>query len=65
MLLGEEREDYFGPEIDRLEAFEDDGLLEWDSQALRVTPSGRLFLGNITMVFDAYVERAGAGPGVW
>lgn len=61
--FGEELEDYFGPEIERLGTFESDGLVEWDAQALRVTPAGRLFLRNIAMAFDAYAERSsGQGP---
>lgn len=43
-------------EIASLDEFEEDGLLSRGTSDLRVTPRGRLFIRNIAMAFDAYVE---------
>ena len=52
--------DYFAPELEALRAMAADGLLTADEHALRVTPSGKLLIRNICMVFDGYLrERAG------
>jgi len=45
----------FTAELDQLELFADDGLLEIDAAGLRVTPRGRLLIRNICMVFDRYL----------
>jgi oxygen-independent coproporphyrinogen-3 oxidase len=39
-----------------------DGLVELDASGLTVTPTGRFFLRNICMPFDAYLDRPSAAP---
>jgi len=47
--------EYFATELEKLKAFEEDGLLQIDPQWLTVTPKGRLLIRNICMVFDRYL----------
>ena len=47
----------FGPEIERLAPFVSDGLLELEDGVLRTTLLGRIFIRNIAMVFDPYLEK--------
>ncbi|MQA38284.1 oxygen-independent coproporphyrinogen III oxidase [Rugamonas aquatica] len=47
---------YFAAELEKLKAFEDDGLLQIDPQWISVTPKGRLLIRNICMVFDRYLS---------
>lgn len=52
----------FQPAFERLGRFEDDGLVRIGPGGdLEVTPLGRLFLRNIAMVFDAYLDDFGDG----
>jgi oxygen-independent coproporphyrinogen III oxidase len=51
--------DYFADELDTLEAFVDDGLLEVDGTRIRVLPVGRLMIRNICMAFDRYLDTTG------
>lgn len=54
--------DYFSVERRELEVMRDDGLIEIRSDAIQVSPKGRLLIRNICMVFDAYLrERAARG----
>ncbi|MBV6320768.1 oxygen-independent coproporphyrinogen III oxidase [Duganella violaceipulchra] len=54
---------YFAAELEKLQAFEDDGLLEVDPEWITVTPKGRLLIRNICMVFDRYLNLPRAdGP---
>jgi oxygen-independent coproporphyrinogen-3 oxidase len=48
--------EYFAKEIERLKAFEQDGLLHIDKDWITVTPKGRLLIRNICMVFDRYLN---------
>ncbi len=48
----------FAAELGQLAPMVADGLLQLDPDRLRVTLQGRLFLRNIAMVFDAYLEPA-------
>ncbi len=48
--------DHFADELEELSRQADDGLLQLDENRLEVTPSGRLLLRNIAMVFDAYYK---------
>lgn len=47
--------DYFSEELAALKPMRDDGLLSLESDGLQVSPSGRLLIRNICMVFDAYL----------
>lgn len=47
---------HFAPEIESLQIFEEDGLLEMTPQGLIATPGGRFFIRNIAMQFDAYIQ---------
>lgn len=51
-------QDYFSEELSRLDEQEADGLLLRRTDALEITATGRLFLRNIAMVFDRYLEQA-------
>jgi oxygen-independent coproporphyrinogen-3 oxidase len=44
-------------ERDRLAPLEDDGLIAFEKNALRVTDKGCIFLRNIAVVFDAYLKQ--------
>jgi oxygen-independent coproporphyrinogen-3 oxidase len=46
---------YFATEVQKLLAFEKDGLVVVDDEWLTVTPKGRLLVRNICMVFDRYL----------
>ena len=48
----------FAPELERLRAFEEDGLVVRTGTQLELTALGRLFVRNVAMVFDAYLSRA-------
>ncbi len=45
----------FAPELERLRAFEADGLVTCRSDRIEVLPAGRMFVRNIAMVFDRYL----------
>ncbi|MBN3855966.1 oxygen-independent coproporphyrinogen III oxidase [Paraburkholderia sp. Ac-20340] len=45
----------FAPELERLRAFEADGLVARSPNRLEVLPAGRMFVRNIAMVFDRYL----------
>ena len=47
---------YFEAELTRLAPLAEDGLLEIDEQEIRVTPSGRLLLRSIAMIFDRHLS---------
>ncbi len=52
---------YFESELDRLREHAADGLVQLDDDELRVTALGRIFIRNIAMVFDPYLERHNLG----
>ncbi len=43
-------------EVERLEATVEDGLVEIDASGITVTNTGRLFVRNLAMAFDAYLK---------
>ncbi len=47
----------FAPEIEHLAPFVSDGLIEFENGVLRTTLLGRIFIRNIAMVFDPYLEK--------
>ncbi|MBI2340704.1 MAG: oxygen-independent coproporphyrinogen III oxidase [Deltaproteobacteria bacterium] len=48
--------DYFAEDVSRLKTFADDGLLAIDENKIRAVNEGTLFLRNIAMAFDRYLE---------
>jgi oxygen-independent coproporphyrinogen-3 oxidase len=50
-------EDYFADDIKKLDVFIDEGLVENNNGAIKVTGSGLLIIRNIAMCFDAYLEE--------
>ncbi|GHG63109.1 oxygen-independent coproporphyrinogen III oxidase [Comamonas sp. JC664] len=56
--LGPDAASDFAPELERLRAFEDDGLVTRTGTQLELTPLGRLFVRNVAMVFDTYLAGA-------
>jgi oxygen-independent coproporphyrinogen III oxidase len=48
--------DYFSKELDCIQEFKSDGLLDELENRYRVTEIGRIFVRNIAMVFDAYLK---------
>ena len=49
--------DYFADELQRLSAFESDGLVDISTSGLAVTPTGRFLIRNVAMVFDRYLKQ--------
>jgi oxygen-independent coproporphyrinogen III oxidase len=47
------------PELERLRGLERDGLCRVDGTRITLTPLGRVFVRNVAMAFDAYLEREG------
>ena len=50
-------DEYFAAELARLADLVADGLVILDHDEIRVTPLGRIFVRNIAMVFDRYIEE--------
>jgi oxygen-independent coproporphyrinogen III oxidase len=50
-------DDYFASQIARLAEPSADGLVILDRDEIRVTPLGRIFIRNVAMVFDRYLEE--------
>lgn len=48
--------DYFAESLDKLRPLEEDGLVEIQKRNIIITKTGRLFLRNIAMCFDAYLQ---------
>lgn len=55
--FGVDFDDYFAQELARLHPFVDDGLIELEGDEIRVTFLGRIFIRNLAMIFDPYLER--------
>ena len=53
---------HFADALADLEPMAADGLVELDASGLRVTATGRFFLRNLCMPFDAYLAAPGDGP---
>lgn len=47
----------FSEETDRLTPLEEDGLLKRSDDGISMTETGRLFLRNVSMVFDGYINE--------
>ena len=50
-------ETYFAPELERLQPYEEVGLMETRDGVITVTPKGRLFVRALGMVFDKYLSQ--------
>jgi oxygen-independent coproporphyrinogen-3 oxidase len=50
-------DDYFAVALAQLEEFRDDNLLKLEADTIQITPAGRLFIRNIAMAFDAYLDK--------
>ena len=48
---------YFADELRRLIPFRDDGLVTLDPDQIRATWLGRIFIRNLAMIFDPYLEQ--------
>ncbi len=53
---------HFAAALSQLDTMRADGLLEMDDHGLRVSDTGRFFLRNICMPFDAYLDQPSDGP---
>lgn len=58
--LGIDFKSHFSDELDRISLFEEDELVVMSDNGVRVTQQGRLFIRNIAMTFDAYLEESHA-----
>src|SRR5580704_11068336 len=50
-------DEYFAPELERLQEARDEGLVVLDSAEIRVTSLGRIFIRNVAMAFDRYLHE--------
>ena len=51
---------YFAPEMRQLAQLSEDGLVDIDDEWITVTPSGRLLVRALCMVFDRYLNQGNA-----
>ena len=49
--------EYFAEELRRFEPFREDGLVLLEGNEIRATWLGRIFIRNLAMVFDPYLEK--------
>ena len=50
-------DEYFEAELAQLEKSRDEGLVTLDSDEIRVTALGRIFIRNVAMIFDRYLRE--------
>jgi oxygen-independent coproporphyrinogen-3 oxidase len=50
-------DNYFAPELSRLAPFVEDRLVEYAPDEIRVTLLGRIFIRNVALLFDPYLEK--------
>ncbi|PYT93928.1 MAG: oxygen-independent coproporphyrinogen III oxidase [Acidobacteria bacterium] len=55
--FGVDFDEYFAEELRRFEPFREDGLVFLDGNEIRATWLGRIFIRNLAMVFDPYLEK--------
>jgi oxygen-independent coproporphyrinogen III oxidase len=55
--FGIDFDEYFAPELERLKMPQEDGLVVVDSKEIRTAWLGRIFIRNLAMVFDPYLEK--------
>jgi oxygen-independent coproporphyrinogen-3 oxidase len=56
-LFGIDFDEYFAPELQRLKMPQEDGLVVMNDKEIRTAWLGRIFIRNLAMVFDPYLER--------
>ena len=55
--FGIEFDGYFAEDIELLQTFINDGLVEIGENSIAVVPKGRLLIRNICMCFDKYLRH--------
>jgi oxygen-independent coproporphyrinogen-3 oxidase len=55
--FGVEFDEFFAAELRRLAPFREDGLVLLERDAIRTTWLGRIFIRNLAMIFDPYLEK--------
>jgi oxygen-independent coproporphyrinogen III oxidase len=55
-------DEYFADEVSRLEALQTAGLANLSSDSISVTQLGRIFIRNVGMVFDKYLQKPKSKP---
>ncbi len=55
--FGVDFDEYFAEELRRFEPFREDGLVLQENGEIRATWLGRIFIRNLAMVFDPYLEK--------
>ncbi len=53
---------YFARELEALRELEQDGLVACSAEEISITPRGRIFMRNVAMVFDRYLQAEAAQP---
>jgi oxygen-independent coproporphyrinogen III oxidase len=56
-MFGIDFDDYFAPELARLKTPQEDGLVVDNEKEIRVSWIGRIFIRNLAMIFDPYLEK--------
>src|SRR5262249_7021728 len=56
-MFGINFDEYFAPELERLRMPQADGLVVMDNKEIRTAWLGRIFIRNLAMVFDPYLEK--------
>jgi oxygen-independent coproporphyrinogen III oxidase len=59
--LGVQMRAEYARELEQLSVLEADGLLEWEGERMRLTPTGRVLMRTVASRFDAYWSPGGAG----
>jgi oxygen-independent coproporphyrinogen-3 oxidase len=54
--------EYFKSELDRLETLRKDGLVSLSREEISVTTLGRIFIRNVGMIFDRYLQKPQTKP---
>jgi oxygen-independent coproporphyrinogen III oxidase len=55
--FGIDFDEYFAPELERLRMPQEDGLVILNDKEIRTAWLGRIFIRNLAMVFDPYLEK--------
>jgi oxygen-independent coproporphyrinogen-3 oxidase len=55
-------DEYFADALPRLKALEDDGLVALSAETITITSLGRIFIRNVGMVFDRYLQKTKDRP---